>query len=173
MQAYKFLESKLFTISYITEPDITFRAMKTFNKDKLYQVIDVEFSVPEITFSDMRLLKVMTDHFPIRVLDKEKDKYVFNVTVGKNIHYFIIENASTLSLVIIAIGHCYSFLMQNKIASDALFSKSITQIATDMDNNIIAFLDDDFFGKDEPETLKEQEIKIPMLMCSGDKNVLN
>lgn len=83
MNSHKFLESNLFRISYVSEPDETFQALRTFNKDKLYQIIDVNFSITEIIFTDIRMLHIIADHYPIRVLDKEKDKYVVNITIGK------------------------------------------------------------------------------------------
>lgn len=174
MNSHKFLESNLFRISYVSEPDETFQALRTFNKDKLYQIIDVNFSITEIIFTDIRMLHIIADHYPIRVLDKEKDKYVVNITIGKKIHYFIIENAKIFSEIVIAIAHCYSFLMQNGMLPNTVSSKSITQVVTDVDDNIIVFLDDDFFGKDEekPEH-QEPEIKIPILMSNPDKQILN
>lgn len=174
MKPIRILESPYFKIDYIEEPDDAFISLHAFNKERLFQIIDTELSMMEILFSDMRMLSYVCDKFQIRVLDPEKDNFVLNINYYDKTFFFIINTCKYFSWVSVATIHCVNFLMQIVMLPVSFSKKTITQIVTDLDDNMIVFFDDDFFGKDEeqPEQ-KEPEIKIPILMGNPDKRILN
>lgn len=174
MKPIKILESPYFKIQYIEEPDDTFIALHTFNKERLFQIIDTELSMMEILFSDIRMLSYACEKFQIRVMNPEKDNFVLNINFDDKTFFFVINACKYFSWVSVAAIHCVNFLMQNKMLPVSFSKKTLTQIVTDLDDNVIVFFDDDFFGKDEekPE-YQEPEIKIPILMGNPDKRILN
>lgn len=173
MKPIPILESPYFKIQYIEEPDDTFIALHTFNKERLFQIIDTELSMMEILFSDVRMLSYACEKFQIRVMNPEKDNFVLNINFDDNTFFFVINVCKYFSWVSMAAIHCVNFLIQNRMLPVSFSKKTLTQIVTDLDDNVIVFFDDDFFGKDEekPEQ-KEPEIKIPLFINNGNK-ILN
>lgn len=174
MKPISILESPYFKVQYIEEPDDTFIALHTFNKERLFQIIDTELSMMEILFSDIRMLSYACEKFQIRVMNPEKDNFVLNINFDVKTFFFVINACKYFSWVSVAVIHCVNFLMQNMMLPISFSKKTLTQIVTDLDDNVIVFFDDDFFGKDdEKHEQKEPEIKIPLFMGKTEKDMLN
>lgn len=175
MEQVQFLESSFFKISWIKEPDTGFIGMKTFNKDRVFQIIDLNLPFMEVLFTDIRMLSFMAECFQIRFLDPDEDKIVFNFTYQDKTHYFVISNCKYMSWIPVAAVHCINFLMQNNMVPSTFSKKSITQMCIDLEDNVVIYFDDDFFEKDSKEDSKTQkpEVKIPLFINKKDDTLLN
>lgn len=170
MKSKKIISSSVFEIEYLENLTDIEIAQYTFNKERLYNIIDVNFRIPEIAMSDIRILLCMADHYPISILDKETQKFVLcienisSISGKKEKFWFRISKCQLFSHIPIAIGHCYSWLVTNQILPQTILATPITQVCWDLDDNLITFLGDNSFEFEESKNDKKKEIPdIPML----------
>lgn len=170
MKSKKIISSSIFEIEYLEKLTDIEIAQYTFNKERVYNIVDVDFRIPEIAMSDIRILLCMADHYPISILDKDTQKFVLcienvsSISGKKEKFWFRISKCQLFSHIPIAIGHCYSYLVTSQILPRSILSTPITQVCWDLDDNLITFLGDNSFEFEESKEDKKKEMPdIPML----------
>lgn len=171
MKSKKIISSSIFEIEYLEKLTDIEIAQYTFNKERVYNIVDVDFRIPEIAMSDIRILLCMADHYPISILDKETQKFVLcienisSISGKKEKFWFRISKCQLFSHIPIAIGHCYSWLVTNQILPQSILATPITQVCWDLDDNLISFLGDNSFEFEDSKGQKEKKEMpdIPML----------
>lgn len=174
MNYRKLIDSSLFELSFVEDPADEFLAFKTFNDDKLFQIIDVNFSITELVFGDKRLFALFAEKFMIRFLDPKEDVFFINLKYEEKTFFFKVSGMSGLANIVIAIAYAYDFLVRTNNIGYAVLKSNITQICTDTTDNVIVFLDDDYYGKEKDKTkTKECEVKLPIFFNNDKNKILN
>lgn len=121
MNYRKLIDSSLFELSFVEDPTDEFLAFKTFNDDKLFQIIDVNFSITELVFGDKRLFTLFAEKFMIRFLDPKEDVFFLNLRYREKTFFFKVSGMSGLANIVLAIAYAYDFLVRTKTTSDTVY----------------------------------------------------